>query len=93
MGNEITRWKEINELMSNPSKDYSFRLHIEYISYWRTKPNNHESMKRNIMEAHIRHAIDRFLEKPENVAKLMEWMLRSDNKGELTTPEDDNDNM
>ena len=92
--NKLINWKAIQEVLNSPNEEYKFRLHIEYLSQWKNDPVNvQERINRGIITAHIQHAIDRFLKKPENVAALMELMLRKDNAGELTVPDDDNDDF
>jgi hypothetical protein len=86
---KLINWNTIQEILSSPNEDYKFRVKIEYLDYWKKPPiDGKEHINRGIMTAHIQHAIDRFLEKPENVAALMELILRKDNSGELTTPND-----
>jgi hypothetical protein len=88
MGNEgLVNWKTIEAMISSPDNNFRLRLAIDAECLWNTTPKGYqEDIDRKVFNSHVQHAIQRFLEKPENRAALMELILRMDNGGQLVQP-------
>jgi hypothetical protein len=90
MTNKLVNWQEINKILSTLGEGFVYSLDIDFTSYWKNPPDNsNEQINRSVINAHIKHAIERFLEKKENQTMLMELILRNDNGGNFIVESED----